>query len=316
MAWELTGNSGTNSQVNFLGTTDAQPLVIQTNNSERLRVDSDGNLGIGTALPVRRFHIEDHAVEMLFGVEGGASVLRVENSAATSLTVVDLGNNTTHWQLRVDGTDGDKFKLFDATRVATPITVDTAGRLGIGTSTPGGRLNVVDDGCALNFADEGGSAVLRVNTSVAAKLAVLDLAAPGREWQLRVDGTDGGKFKLFDVTRVATPITVDTAGKVGIGTTSPNSTLHVAGDLFLSGRIQFNDGSIQQTAQIAQTTGPRPRAVCGTLPCDNACRSGSNVLSSQATSNTAGCAATDDNGGCSMTANLVGTPSGWCCVCK
>jgi hypothetical protein len=30
--WALTGNSGTNPAVNFLGTTDAQPLVIRVNN--------------------------------------------------------------------------------------------------------------------------------------------------------------------------------------------------------------------------------------------------------------------------------------------
>jgi hypothetical protein len=44
LAWALTGNSGTNPAVNFLGTTDARPLVIRTNNIERLRVTATGNV--------------------------------------------------------------------------------------------------------------------------------------------------------------------------------------------------------------------------------------------------------------------------------
>ncbi len=42
--WLLTGNSGTNPSTNFLGTTDNQALVIRTNNQERMRVLSTGNL--------------------------------------------------------------------------------------------------------------------------------------------------------------------------------------------------------------------------------------------------------------------------------
>jgi hypothetical protein len=42
--WALTGNTGTNSAVNFLGTTDAQDLVIKTNGVERARVLSSGGL--------------------------------------------------------------------------------------------------------------------------------------------------------------------------------------------------------------------------------------------------------------------------------
>jgi hypothetical protein len=46
-AWALTGNSITGTE--FLGTTNAQPLVIRTNNTERMRVTATGNVGIGTA---------------------------------------------------------------------------------------------------------------------------------------------------------------------------------------------------------------------------------------------------------------------------
>lgn len=33
--WNTSGNAGTNSAINFIGTTDSQSLVMKTNNSER-----------------------------------------------------------------------------------------------------------------------------------------------------------------------------------------------------------------------------------------------------------------------------------------
>jgi hypothetical protein len=53
MAWDLTGNAGTTA-TNFLGTTDDQPLIIKTNNSEAMRIDPSGKVGIGTNSP---FHM-------------------------------------------------------------------------------------------------------------------------------------------------------------------------------------------------------------------------------------------------------------------
>lgn len=43
--WDITGNSGTDGGVtNFIGTTDAQPVMIRTNNINRLRVSTTGVL--------------------------------------------------------------------------------------------------------------------------------------------------------------------------------------------------------------------------------------------------------------------------------
>jgi hypothetical protein len=45
--WSLTGNSGTIYPTNFLGTTDLKSLRFQTNSTQRMLLDSLGNLGIG-----------------------------------------------------------------------------------------------------------------------------------------------------------------------------------------------------------------------------------------------------------------------------
>ncbi|MFM2268710.1 MAG: hypothetical protein RL757_2151 [Bacteroidota bacterium] len=47
-AWSLTGNTATNWQNNYLGTSDLQSLRFRTNNAQRMMIDSTfGNVGIG-----------------------------------------------------------------------------------------------------------------------------------------------------------------------------------------------------------------------------------------------------------------------------
>ncbi|HUL25884.1 MAG TPA: hypothetical protein VLW44_08955 [Streptosporangiaceae bacterium] len=61
MAWELTGNSGTNAASNFLGTTDGKPLIVQP---------GAGNVGIGSRTPQGKLEVngnwdEQHSVGAL-----------------------------------------------------------------------------------------------------------------------------------------------------------------------------------------------------------------------------------------------------------
>ena len=50
-AWSINGNAGTTPTSNFLGTIDAQDLAFGTSATERMRITSSGNVGIGTATP-------------------------------------------------------------------------------------------------------------------------------------------------------------------------------------------------------------------------------------------------------------------------
>ncbi|MGA0833902.1 MAG: beta strand repeat-containing protein, partial [Candidatus Kapaibacteriota bacterium] len=58
VAWSLTGNASTSPVSNFLGTTDAQPLVMRTNNAERMRILSGGNVGIGVTNPAEKLDVD------------------------------------------------------------------------------------------------------------------------------------------------------------------------------------------------------------------------------------------------------------------
>jgi len=44
--WALTGNSGTDTSLNFIGTADAKPLFFRTNNTSALKIDALGKIGI------------------------------------------------------------------------------------------------------------------------------------------------------------------------------------------------------------------------------------------------------------------------------
>ena len=66
-AWLLLGNAGTNPSTsaigvavnnNFIGTTDAKDWVVATNNLERIRVSSVGNIGVGTITPTQLVDVE------------------------------------------------------------------------------------------------------------------------------------------------------------------------------------------------------------------------------------------------------------------
>src|SRR5258705_8744733 len=72
--WSTTGNAGTNSSVNFIGTTDNHSFVIRSNNMKRIFVDSTGKVGIGTTTPTAQLHFN-----------GGKFIFNATSTTASSL---------------------------------------------------------------------------------------------------------------------------------------------------------------------------------------------------------------------------------------
>jgi len=56
-SWETTGNTGTVTASNFIGPTSAVDFVVRTNNTENMRVQSGGNVGIGEINPVAKLDV-------------------------------------------------------------------------------------------------------------------------------------------------------------------------------------------------------------------------------------------------------------------
>ena len=132
-SWLLSGNSGTNPLNDFLGTTDNQDLVFRTNNAERVRILTNGNVGVGTANPQKTFHVSGIASN---NVGIGTSPPIIYNPTirldGLSSTFTGLAANTYPKNLVVDAngdiTMGDGTKIFstaltnNATYAATAYT--------------------------------------------------------------------------------------------------------------------------------------------------------------------------------------------------
>ncbi|MCS7074639.1 MAG: hypothetical protein NZ108_09255, partial [Bacteroidia bacterium] len=88
--WKIDGNLGTNPAINFIGTRDTRDFVTRTNNIERMRVTSSGDVGIGTATPARKFHIVSSTTGQQIDLTPG-NISSVYNGSVFNAT----GNGTT-----------------------------------------------------------------------------------------------------------------------------------------------------------------------------------------------------------------------------
>ena len=132
-----------NTTINLLsqidGTTSAQfgtetshPLVFLTANTERARIDSSGNLGIGTTSPSFRLHaVSSAAVVSRIGSSGGsgAFINFIDSGASPSVapSVGAIGNSLVFMG---DGSTAERARI------------DSSGNVGIGTSSPVSRLEI------------------------------------------------------------------------------------------------------------------------------------------------------------------------------
>ena len=86
-AWLLLGNAGIDPALNFLGTTDAQDLALRTNNTERMRFLSTGELGIGAVPSLGGYGL---VIDMT-GFAGSGVLLDTTVTGSTSLAFRELG---------------------------------------------------------------------------------------------------------------------------------------------------------------------------------------------------------------------------------
>ncbi len=80
--WGLSGNSLAGTEV--LGSTNAEPLVIETNGAERMRILSGGNVGIGTINPGQSLEIKNGALLLSNG--GTAQQLQLQGTGSGTST--------------------------------------------------------------------------------------------------------------------------------------------------------------------------------------------------------------------------------------
>lgn len=119
-------------------TSDAEFSVFNSADTSLLAVRADGRVGIGTLSPVTRLHVLNDTT--LFAL--------IEATSASQNAGVQVKNANRQWQLYINGADSDKFQIRTYSAVtggSNPVTIDTSGNVGIGTTAPdaGVRLHIV-----------------------------------------------------------------------------------------------------------------------------------------------------------------------------
>jgi hypothetical protein len=243
----------------FSQTTGANPYIISTNTTERVRIDATGNVGIGTSVPTVTLDVRSPAAS---GANADVAYFMnpVNNVLATAATIkigaTSVATRYAYIQSLVSsGVNGQSLCFGTNANGATPtekMRITDAGNVGIGTTSPAAKLEVQGSviignataGGALTMPDLAGNPTIQLvtDTATAGQSAIVNNWANSSNIGIVV-GTarsDGAAFQV----QTAIPITsglpsgagttalyVGGNGNVGIGTTSPTVKLDVIGSI-------------------------------------------------------------------------------------
>jgi hypothetical protein len=136
-----------------LGTT-GNNLLFSTGNTERVRVDSSGNVGIGTASPANRLDVS---------VTGADVAVRAVTTSANYATF-RLKNSSQDYSMQIRTDQSNAWTLRDETAGANRLLVDTSGNLLVQTTSASFNSGV---GMKM-IPDASGPAIVCVGTATSA----------------------------------------------------------------------------------------------------------------------------------------------------
>jgi hypothetical protein len=248
-------------------------IGISTNASEALRIDNNGNVGIGTTDPQARLDVEsisdtpsltfnnsgqaiigDSATQLAIGrvTTSPFSVYlqaRASNNAARNIALAPLGgnvgvgtssptsllhlaanapyitfediDNNQDWQLQATAW----FALRNQTTASELVRVTADGKVGIGTTLPGAKLDILSASFSDGLTVTVGSGIAKIKQSSSSLAATLELLRDGVATSSNNAIEIGGNNGTF--SSIAYDGTAFFSGNVGIGTTSPTGKLQI-----------------------------------------------------------------------------------------
>lgn len=220
--WNLTGNAGTDPATNFLGTTDAEPILFKTNNFTfgYLGVGGTGNIGFG-------YRILNYNTSGILNIAIGSQALSANTSGSNNTAVGSgaLGSSST-----------------DANNIA------------IGNSalanTGGGSNNLcIGNSAGITNTTNAHLVIIGNNADVSIASGITNAAAIG-------DKAFVGASNSMVLGSIAGVNTASANTNVGIGVIAPASRLEVAGHIMADSAVIFEAlDSVELDAFGLQTTG-------------------------------------------------------------
>ena len=250
-SWQGAGviSVGSGSTNGLILNVQGQPIKFQISTTEQMRLDSSGNLGVGTTSPVGRLSVigSDNTTQAVFSGSIGTTGrgLRI----ATSL----IASNNEGAILDAQATTGSATLIFQ-TASTERARIDSSGNLGLGV-TPSAWTSVfkaLQVGAKGSLAYYNGTTYLSenfYNDGTSAKYLTTDYASQynqtggQHQWFTAPSGTAGTAISFTQA------MTLDSNGDLGIGTTSPSSygKLAVVGNGAVSNLISTSaTGSVWQ----------------------------------------------------------------------
>lgn len=224
----------------FAGTGSYLPLTFYTGGSERMRLDTSGNLGIGTASP-SSFESANGSSNLVVGSGSGAEGITIYSGNATNnYGAINFADGTTGdaTYRGIVGYRQDLDAMLLYTAAAERMRIDSSGNVGIGTASPATKLSVAvsgaSDGITVGTGVDGTAPNIYVNggSDNANGPNIFGRRNGSNEWLIcslrgiTGSGAQGlanfvyGNNPQVFYTNSAERMRIDGSGNVGIGTTS------------------------------------------------------------------------------------------------
>jgi hypothetical protein len=218
--------------------------------------DTGGNLGIGTSSPSAKLQVDVGATPSTEGViinspASGSITIRPNSSSGANNGIVQSGDTAIIYTGGAINTGA--LSIAPWATSASGLRIDSAGNVGIGTSSPSAKLEVVATASSVSPVFGGGSTVAKVTgigsfTEPRLDFGELGLLSPTTFIASKNEGNGGGSLILGnrDSSSLTSPLTeklrINSAGNVGIGTTSPTAKLQIASTDSVTA-IKISDGT-------------------------------------------------------------------------
>lgn len=143
--------------------------------AERVRITSEGNVGIGTSSPGAKLEVSSSS---------SADGIIINNTATDGDPYLSFAlSGTKKFTMGVDDGDEDKFKIgTTAIGTSTALTINSSGQIGIGTTSPSNLFEIEVGGITRYKVDSSGNNVIGGHL-IALYHNTYDIGAPGLTWK-------------------------------------------------------------------------------------------------------------------------------------